>query len=463
MHILQNAYIRIFAKTYMITGRIPEKLRNLIIIGCLFVLSSCAYVLTLEPLYNIVGANAAGLGFYGFFLIIFMILMAVPGPLKQVRWNKWVVYPYFFAAAYMTLMALEHYVGRGYGFYVLSLLLVFPALYFVWANRGDNERFLTWLSWVNVILGVAMILASYMFAPLGETTVLFGRYCSLSWNPNRFCTLVVVITSACLYLASKRDKFAPFLMFITGLACHIVWITGCRGGLIIILLQLAGWTVSVLRFDLKKAAGKTLLFTGLSAVLVVGGFFASIWAFTSNTLLVSDKGCILYFEDKFEHFGANREADDFSSSDPRSGAERFDKPDESIDSFSSGRITIWTWYIKHMSIRGYDMQHFEYTSESGKVFHNAHNTIIELGFRFGIPAGIAYALFLLAVTLALARACLTVSSKRYSIGLALYSVAYIVFALTDVMVLSFERGPVLAFCLILAGVFSGEILEKEEE
>ncbi|MDD5823278.1 MAG: hypothetical protein PUD55_02450 [Firmicutes bacterium] len=465
MSLLQDNLIKIFGWTYKYTCRIPEKLRNLIIIGCLFILSFCTYKLTVAPLYMIVDIHAAGMGFYGFFLMIIMAVIAVPGPLEKVKWNKWISIPYFFGAGYMTLMALEHYVGRAYGFYALSLLVVFPTIYLVWANRGDFDRYLTWFCWCNVVLGTGLLLASYMFAPIGETTLLFDRYCSLTWNPNRFAGLMVIYTSALLYLASKRTKLAPLFMLLCGFACHLIWISGCRAGLIIIFVQLVGWAGTILRFDLKKAVAKTLIFVSLSGTLVIAGFLGSINLLTHNTILVADKGCITVFENKFEKFGDQDSDDGYSDedADPSSGKDRFEKGDKTIDQFTSGRLQIWSFYLKGMNLRGNDMQDFELVLPSGNTFHNAHNTVIEIGYRYGIPAGLAYVLFMIATTIALIKACLTVSKKRSSIGIALFTVAYFVFAMTDVMTLTFERGPVLAFYLVLGGLITGEVLNKDAE
>lgn len=451
MKLLQTIYIDIFNETFKLTGRINQNIREWIVKISIFLLMAEYFVLTILTLRGIVDFYVIDATKIGTFFLVLVCIFSVNEPLKYIKWNKWIAYPYFAAATYMTLMSIDHFTGRCYQAYALQMLLVFPALYFIWGNRKDYTKYFDWIAKSLIIIGTVTTICTFIFAPVTEKTLIgnANQYIGLTFNPNRLGTLTIMIIAACLYLISKRDKWAIFYMVLSGINTGFTIMSESRAAILVVIFQMVAFIVILMRLDFVKAKIKTSVFILLSIGIVIVS--VSVTEFTLNQIgnpptsvkSATTDNSIVY--------------SDSINNTSQQEVSRFSTKGKSLDDFSSGRIEIWKWYLERMHIRGNDCTNHEVVYGNGSVVHNAHNTFLEIPFRFGIPAGIFYALFMIGVIVVLIKSAIIKGSRRYVIFIVMASLAYFIEAMLDVMTLPFERGPVLLFYMSLVGLFEGDI------
>lgn len=451
MKLLQTIYIDIFNEIFKLTGKINQNIREWIVRISIFLLMTEYFVLTILTLRDVVDFYVIDATKIGTLFLIIVCIFSVNAPLKHIRWNKWIVYPYLAAAAYMTLMSIDHFTGRCYQAYALQMLFIFPALYFIWGNRGDYVKYIDWIAKSLVIIGTITTVCTFIFAPVSDATLLgtSDRYMGLTFNPNRLGTLTIMITAACLYLTSKRDRWAIFYIVLSGINVGFTIMSGSRTAILVVIFQIIAFLIILMRIDFVKNKIKTSVFILFSIAIIAVSI--PVTEFALNQIGNPPTSV------KSETVDGSIVHSDSTNNTPLQETSRFSVKGKSLDDFSSGRIEIWKWYLERMHIRGNDCTNHEVIYGNGSVVHNAHNTFLEIPFRFGIPAGIFYALFMMGVIIVLIKAAVIKGSRRYVIFIVMASLAYFIEAMLDVMTLPFERGPVLLFYMSLVGIFEGNI------
>ena len=446
MDILQEFYILIFNRIFKYTSRINEKIRDGIALACIIWLVASVFIL---PILTVRGVDlhTKDLTVMGNYALIVLCIFSIKEPLKKIHWNAKVTVPYLLTATYMVLMSIDHYTGECYGAYAVSMLLIFPALYFVWGNRRDYSIYYRWLSVSIGSIGCIILIAHFIFAPVSPETLLYGQYVGLSINPNRLGMVTIVINAAALYLLSFNNKLRWIWAVVSGICIGITYLTASRTAIIVIILQLLAWILVQCRFDFSCQRFKTILVIFISLVIIIGSCWSSQKVLKSGITSVSNLG-VMTVHDK------NAQEED-------NPAERFEVKGKSANEFSAGRIGIWNWYLERMHIRGNDCTNHKVVMYSGKVVHNAHNTILEIGFRYGIPSAVGYLITLVILMIVFFKAGVVAPGRRYVFLAIFIAIAYYVEAMFDVMTLPYERGLVLLFYLTLLGVFDGDIFKKE--
>lgn len=464
--LLQDFYILVFNRIFKYTSKIDERIRNAIVVLSIFWLVLSVFIL---PILTVQGVklHTKDLTVIGDYALILICIFSIEKPLERVVWNKWITYPYFMVAAYMVLMSIDHYVGRCYGAYAVALLLIFPAMYFVWGNRKDYQVYYQWLSLSIAGLGILIVIVHFLLAPVNIHTTLADRYVGLSDNPNRLGMVSVVITAAALYLAAGKRKCSWVWMSLVGACIGMTWLTVSRTALIVVALQLVGWILIQARNELLKKKIKFFLVICLSAVTLIASFYCTEKLLQNGTVSIANLGVMNMAEET-----TAGTKDDAASSDKveetkvatdvqDSTEERFSTQGKTVNEFSAGRIEIWKWYLDRMHVRGNDCSHHKVIMESGKTVHNAHNTVLEIGFRYGILSGIGYAIIMMIIAVMIFKATIIRPGRKYGLLVAMVTIAYYIEAMLDVMTLPFERGLVLIFYMSLLGIFDGDIFQKE--
>lgn len=162
MNLLQNIYIVIFNTIFKLTKHINYNVREWIAKLCVFGLSASFFVLMILTRQGITDIHVKGCTEGGIFLLILLCIFSVNKPLEKVKWNKWITYPYFAAAIYMTIMSFDQNPGDFYQSYAIMMFLLLPALYFIWGNRKDYLTYYDWFAKSLIILGALSAVATIM-------------------------------------------------------------------------------------------------------------------------------------------------------------------------------------------------------------------------------------------------------------------------------------------------------------
>lgn len=450
MNLLQNIYILVFNTVFKLTKHINYTIREWIAKLCVFGLSSLFFVLMILTRQGITDIHVKGCTEGGIFLLILLCIFSVNKPLKKVKWNKWITYPYFTAAVYMTIMSFDQNPGEFYQSYAIMMLLILPALYFIWGNRKDYLTYYDWFAKSLIILGLLSAVATIMFAPISEKSI-GAQYIGLTDNPNIFGMISISVTAASLYMIFLKRKFYVIYAVLAGVYATFIWLTVSRTAIFVLVMQVIAWLIITVRTYFPKEKVKSIAFVALTMVIMITS------AFLTNTALQND----IVAEAKTETVMS--ENYQIADSEVDAVKNRFDFSNKSLEEFTSGRTDIWKWYIDKISWRGHDCTNHEVEIAPGVIYHNAHNTVLEISYRFGWPAGVAYAIFMLVMVVALIIGGLIRANRKYTIFIILLTIAYFIEAMLDVMTIPFERGPVLMFYMALIGVFEGDFLAKKDK
>jgi O-antigen ligase len=130
--------------------------------------------------------------------------------------------------------------------------------------------------------------------------------------------------------------------------------------------------------------------------------------------------------------------------------ERFLPEGDDINSYSSGRIVLWSFCAEHLTIAGNDFDQMDLSSFG--VGH-AHNNFLEYGIRSGVfVAGIFTLAELIAVILAMQYLFSGRRSRDYMLFCVMFALAYLLESLVDVATIPMERYAPFVFYLMLAGM-----------
>lgn len=448
MNLLQNIYIVIFNTIFKLTKYINYNVREWIAKLCVFGLSASFFVLMILTRQGITDIHVKGCTEGGIFLLILLCIFSVNKPLEKVKWNKWITYPYFAAAIYMTIMSFDQNPGDFYQSYAIMMFLLLPALYFIWGNRKDYLTYYDWFAKSLIILGALSAVATIMFAPIAEKSV-GTQYLGLTDNPNIFGMISISVTAASLYMTFLKRPLWVVYSVLTGIYAAFIWLTVSRTAIVVLIMQVFAWAIITIRTYFIKEKWRSILFIAVTMTIVVSSALLTNVALENNTVAEAKTKVVM--------------SETYQIADSDAVKNRFDFSNKSLEEFTSGRTDIWKWYINQISWRGHDCTNHEVEIAPGVIYHNAHNTVLEISYRFGWPAGFAYALFMIVMIIALIIGGLVRAKRRYTIFIILLTIAYFIESMLDVMTLPFERGPVLMFYMALIGVFEGDFLAKDDK
>ena len=328
-----------------------------------------------------------------------MFLMTLPKEIKPVRFRLIFGLYWFGAGGLMLLSALRN--NPNYLPEALMLLVVYPFFYISWAN-GEAEKYFRLLVKLSKISLVLFFVISFLFSQI--TT---RRYSGLFTNFNN-CSGYLALAGVCLILEllyepeSKRRNIVNILLF--GMSYGLIVLTNSRSGKLALLFSVGVgvvWYAWTHRSALKirffvKAAVCVLLCCVMSTGLMYAfqfrqvlplpyydreyhGFYFTVDGLPGREALsgVETEDSLGFFNyDSFENYG-----------EKKTTAEG-----KSLDEYSAGRISVWTGYLKRLTLFGVKEKESFYLDGYDTYLHTAHMTILEIAYESGIFAGVLYLL-----------------------------------------------------------------------
>lgn len=441
--IIQTIYKLIFNSTYKVTRNIPLKARNILVNVCLFILAGLFFYQCGSASLGLNPGTVQTRTVIGVIAIILVCIFSVNKKLEYVKWNPWVAYPYYIAAIIMVVTGYQHPVGQTYLEYAWMMLLVFPGLYFVLNNIQEYEKYFNILANSIAIQGGIIAFLTYFMRPINTLTCVSNRYMGLTTNPNFLGMVGLIVTTATLYLIATSKKKVPIYIVINGIFVAFIWLSVSRTALIALALQLVAWSIMVLRINFRHEKIKSLIIIGATFVILVVSVPIVKTTLTAVGTVVVPVASAEEVDSELKN--------------------RVNLTDKTIAQISSGRDFIWKEYVKHFNLWGNDYESFNIKLPSGGYIKNAHNTYIDISFRSGIIAGLAYLIFMTAVLAVMNINIFNNRNKKYMIFAVLAVIAYFIETILEVQVLPFNRGNVLIFYLALAPLWEKRGIEILKE
>lgn len=385
MFVLQNFYMTLLNLIFRITGKIDEKIRNRIVQFSLFFLSVDYFVWQSFSFFHIMISQTEK-SIIGCGLLCFIIVMSIKEKLHKIKWNMFLWGIWSICSILIILSGFLHVVGDGVRPLGFIMLFGFPCLYFVWNNRRDYETFFNWVAKAFMITMVLYFVACIFVAPL-EVTERFGfRYAATTHNPNRLGMLCAAAVSSCLYLYANPKRNSWIYLFPCGIAVSFAFLSMSRASLLAIIVPVVLVAVFFIKnndvFKMSRR-GAVLKMMILVLGMVICIPIVSTILTTGNSVVGSASEMI---SEKYVVFAQEENksvAEDSYQEREKYLKDRLGTAGKDLNSLSSGRIEVWTYYLKHLNWWGHSMK--SPTVEVGGVaLYGAHNTPLDIGYRCGI-------------------------------------------------------------------------------
>lgn len=403
-------------------SRIDQKSRELIV-GFIFVLLSFFFPLYHSYAFEYILYTQTQQHIAAAILLLAAALLSINGKLEKIRWNTLLMVPLLLTGLGIVISGVLHPLPPGYFVFGIMLLVVYPCLYFVWTNRGDYERLFDIVALANVIAGLCYALYTYAVLPLLAEPVVSGRVRGTLENSSKFSMLGMVLACFALYLLYRKWESKParaFYLFAAVIGLGDMFLGMSRAAILGCGMGILGLVIFV--YNSRPASQKWI-----RRALCIGCILLAI-------------GLLLLF---VAHRGGDMPADD---STEVTVLERFSPEGNDINSYSSGRISIWADYYNKLNLTGNDFRDFDF-------FFRAHNNFLELAYHCGVPVGILEILIELAALIIAAGYVFTRSSNReYRAFCILFMGVFFFESLFDVAAVPMLGVAPFFFYLMLAGM-----------
>lgn len=409
-------------------GRVPEKQKDRLFVCGGLLIAVLTFLRHSEAvdyryLYHFTGC-CFGLGL--------MILASLNGPLKPVKLRLpfRVLLPLF-----GSLLLISGIINNvNYLPEALMVLLVYPVVFLCW-NNADKGRIFRLLA--SVCKGAVIIFAaaSWLLSPIGR-----AKYPGIFTNTNNasyFLTIGCIgILLDIIYSAKPLKKQIPDFLLL-GLAVGLNYYTNSRTGMYALYFSLfLGMGLYLLRHRKKeniRLLGKFCL------ISLVGLFFVLTLVFPWQLRQFLN---LPYFdgEEKGVYYATREQLLDENYPDWRENLpahgffdirgffhvsnQKNDTSGKTLDSYSTGRISIWLAFAEDLNFRGHKTVPPKYIPQYDKEFETAHNTILQYSYESGIGAGFTFLLLNLSSGLVTIWYGWKFGKKEYAVAPVMFTAAY---------------------------------------
>lgn len=369
------------------------KLRNL-----LFLLGGCGILTTMF----LQGAEALAVRYIFIFaanciFLALMVLGILPQKITPVRWNK----PLFFSWMAMASLRMISVFTQNTNYFAEGFLLFFawPVIFIILAS-ADTTRLLHLILRLLRIALIAFMVLSFLFSPITP-----GKYSGIFENTNstaHFLAAVSVALAAAVIFRRGRQWIADAVLL--GLAWAMNIYTSSRTGLLAAYTAIGCGLVIYLIAHLRDGGWKKTLRLVVSvaacSVFTVSLVYIFQVRLVMNLPYFHHETRQFYYADRDEVWsylgdefaGYMRDSQYFGSEIFTDLADdRFDLEGQSLDKYSTGRVSLWMSCIEKLNLTGHPSTENQfYIGYRNKYFNTTHMVILQYAFESGVPMGIVY-------------------------------------------------------------------------
>lgn len=442
-YLLQSVYINILNPLYRLTGKISDKARNIILFALfliVFIYFACVRSPILGPAVFGFLPSLCKKHLFGIALLILISIFSVDRPLQHVEWKKIIYIPQILLGLGIIIIGFLHPIGDGYQTFGFMLLFVFPCLFFVWNNRRDYNLLFDILICAMLVVNLCLFLLHIYFAATGQLTMEGSRCRGIMHNANCFSLVGMEMVLGAVYLiVVKRLNWLLLILSSSaiGAGLGIIALGQMRLSVIVLVLCFLTSFFFYARYCEKRKGRRFVR-------LLVGIFFIVQMLLLSFLLIPMNDTAVLSDTE------AAPEATEQTAVAQESPGivDRFGVEGKDANSFSSGRVTIWSNYARELNILGNNYDEYDKEKMTSGLSNGpyAHDIFLEIGYRCGIPVGLL-SVFILLVTGMLALTYLFCNRNRTSYLLfpIIAVISYAVLSLLDCAVLPFFQAEVLLY------------------
>lgn len=457
--VIQKAYVKGFNYLYRFTGPIPDRVRNVLLFLC------CACLVSVYFFYT--GEQGKGeVEVFCSAVLVLAAVLSIDREMNRIEWNGWVLYPMILFGTGLIAIGLIHPLGEGFFTFAVDLILIFPAFYFIWINRGDHETLFRIISAAVIAAGILSFIYCVALSITGGLVIIDGRVAGFKSNVNFLGMMGIGMVMAGLYLLAEYysiRSLAALSSMSIGIGLSYVIESASRTSLIAVLICILAFIIYEIRIHRQNGFQRKNEWPviAIAVCLLMSSLLLGVNLDTVNNKVLSDRGAAA------AENPTAAESLDYQGTIPGDLPDRLNMKSGSADKFSSGRLTIWRIYVQNTTLLG---RPHDYVKEKLKEAPGtrAHNNFIEYNYRCGIIVGSIYLLFYAAAGIFGLRFLFFGSTERkYGLFTVMNVGAYAVSSLLEIAFLPFMRIVPCLFFLSIAPLMvknpGGAIMRGEKQ
>lgn len=369
-------------------------------------------------------------------LLLAAAIFSMEGPLHPVKWKRRITIPLVLGGMGLIVTGLMHPIGDGYWTFGIMLLLVYPCFYFVWNNRKDYETLFDIVAGTHVNVGVFYFV--YSAALFNDEMLPDGdRFQATISDPNLYGLVGMAMFCCAAYMIYRKNgnkRAVIYYAVAASMGMFEVILGQSRSAMAVCV----GAAVTVVWYTIKlkntcngERYKKIIMMTLVVSLCLIGGSaLLSISVVSSGT---EQTGFLARFI-----------------------------PQGGLDSFTSGRVTLWHNYAEQLNMTGNNFDEVDWYELTVFGVKHAHNNFLEYGYRCGIPVAVLFTLLeFFAGLLSLKYLFSRRWTKDYYVFTVICMVMYTVMSLIDIATIPMERCAPFLFYIAVCVFIDGEEAPEE--
>ena len=397
--LIQKVYIycanRIFAFTGKMNNRLRERILQLVCMTIpvyfIMIYSGTVYRWNLNTQLSrhIVGSV----------ILILLLIFSIDREQGYVRWRKIIIIPLFLSGLSILIVSFIHPVGSGYRVFALMLMFLFPAISFVWNNRGDYDRLFDCLAYAITLAGLVYLLVCFWGFTHGRSDFMYsGRLratMSHSGNLSQFYTSVFCSSLYLLIQHKESKKVGCYAALSVGVSVGMLLLGQGRSCILACIASLICAIFFYFRYIPKDFSLRSIVrIETLLLIIVISSVAVAKMAVLPQYIEEAKERASTEMTEVAGETTINEPAAAVETTDDNQNVtDRFSAEGQDINSFSSGRIALWKLVGSNLNLLGHDVEQQsirDLTQDDWRIY--AHNVFLEISYRCGIPVGLIFIL-----------------------------------------------------------------------
>ncbi|EDS71886.1 hypothetical protein ANASTE_01590 [Anaerofustis stercorihominis DSM 17244] len=446
MNILQNFFILILNPIYTITKKIPEKIKETLITVC-FIYLFLMQIFINSNFFIWDGISFTSQAFLGCIFLFFIIIMSINKKLELL--NNFRVLPTLWMTfgVIIIIVSFIHPVGEGFRALALTVLIAFPCLYFVWGNRGDYNKLFELITKAIAFVGGMYFIFCILTVPFETAVTHAGRYAGTANNPNFLGMICSIVLCASLYLIINETKYIWLYYAVCGLSLMFSVLSVSRTSILSILITTIFFIIFYFKVNIVNNK-KKLILNMITIILIFISFSILGLSINKSISNLSTEYTTNKTNDSTKKLIKNKNVTKTNAFD------RLKIEDKDLNTISSGRLTIWKYYLKHINLIGNKVIKTVYVKDLNLKVYGAHNTPLDIAYRTGVINGVVWLIIEIFTGL---KALIFVFGKKYKepyyLFMSMSIIIFCVYSMLEIAIFPFKSQPVLLFYLAISPLF----------
>lgn len=407
----------------------------------------------------------------GCLMLGIMILSTIPASFQKLKLDHTLGFLWFCTGFFILLSALLYNLDNLSS--AIMFLIIYPTTWYIWSQKPIETIFRLL---VKLCIGtfIIFLIISALFFPIHQS-----QYASFFNNVNSTSAYLCLVFACLLVeiLDSENYRFAFWNnLILIGIAFTLVFYTNSRTGQLTCLMTFL--IVSCLHiYNRRSQWGHQLIFH-IFPILVSCIIFlpTTVYLFKGINKVTRSTISISQPKESFNHEIGNvidnikTENENEEESESPGVQDFLEKNKEktsgnwkSLDELSTGRLSIWKAFLKHVRPFGTDGNVKVYINSRGRYYVTCHNTLLEYAVHYGAVCAVFYFLFIIFAGLKSLKFATKKANIKYNLLPLAITIAYGVSSMLDSLETPFAYMLTLYYFFIQTPLIFHKLSAQEQQ